>query len=106
MTRHALPLIVAFFLAFPAFAQPCTAIDGDTLRCGDERVRLRGIYAPERSEPGGEAARQRLAAAIAGGELVLDRRGRDRYRRTLAHAYVDGRRIVQADISPRGGRGR
>ena len=27
--------------------QPCTVTDGDTIRCGDERIRLLAIDAPE-----------------------------------------------------------
>ncbi len=32
-------------------------------------------------------------------------RGTDKYGRTLAEVYVDGRRIEQSDIGPRAGRG-
>lgn len=37
--------------------------------------------------------------------MVLVPRGTDRYGRTLAEVYVDGRRIEQSDIGPRAGRG-
>ena len=30
----------------------CRAIDGDTLQCGRERVRIEGVHAPELDEPG------------------------------------------------------
>ncbi|WP_207541062.1 thermonuclease family protein [Sabulicella rubraurantiaca] len=70
----------------------CTATDGDTLRCGAERVRLLGLDAPEMSgrcvdeERRARAARDRLAALAQGG-VRLARDGEDRYGRTLANAF-------------------
>lgn len=80
----------------------CTliAIDGDTLRCGRERIRLLGIDAPEmpghcrrgrrcvKGDP--FASKAALAAAIARGPATIDRRGYDRYGRTLARVRVNG----------------
>ena len=70
----------------------CRAVDGDTLRCGRERIRLLGIDAPEmpghcqrgrRCVPGDPfASRASLAKAI-NGSLVIERVGADRYGRTL-----------------------
>lgn len=89
----------------------CTAVDGDTLRCGAERVRLIGIDAPE--IPGHCAARRRcvkgdaraskaaLAALIAGRPVRLERHGIDRWGRTLAFAWVDGVSLSCAQL--RGG---
>ena len=71
----------------------CTVTDGDTIRCGDERIRLLGIDTPEL--PGhcrkgrdcvvGDpyAATTSLDAALTG-KLTIDRVGEDRYGRTLA----------------------
>jgi len=69
-------------------------IDGDTLRCGDERVRLLGIDAPElpghcqqgrHCAPGDPLASTRsLRAALLLGPIVIRRIGTDRYGRTLA----------------------
>lgn len=71
----------------------CRAVDGDTLRCGSERIRLLGIDTPElpghcrarrRCVAGdAEAATRSLARAI-DGALVVTRTGEDRYGRTLA----------------------
>jgi len=75
------------------------AIDGDTLRCGRERIRLIAIDAPElpghcrrgRScAPGDPKASQRSLALVARGRARIDRIGRDRYGRTLATVRVDG----------------
>lgn len=83
----ALALVVA---VTPAAAQMrCLAVDGDTLRCGAERVRVVGLDAPElhgrcpREVRQARAARDRLAELVAAG-ITLQPRGRDRYRRLLA----------------------
>ena len=97
---------VLYAFAFAAFAgERCIAIDGDTLVCNRQKVRLANVYAAELNEAGGHAAKRRLQAIIASGEVVLHPYGQDRYGRTLAEVYVNGRRIEQADIGPRAGRG-
>lgn len=99
-------LFAWFFFMSGVFAgERCHAVDGDTLRCWKERVRLRNIYAPELREPGGREAKQRLQQRIDSGELRIERRGKDKYGRTLGTAYVGGQRIKQSDISPKAGRG-
>ena len=88
-----------------AGAQRCRALDGDTLQCGPERVRLYNVYAAEWNEPGGREAKRNLQRALGAGEIQLVRHGQDRYGRTLADVYVNGRKIVQSDVGPRKGRG-
>ncbi len=88
-----------------AYAEQCRAVDGDSLLCGTERVRLHDVYAAEFNQAGGRAAKRNLEALVHRREVVLQRRGKDRYGRTLADAYVEGRKIVQADIGPRAGNG-
>src|SRR5437762_10313598 len=83
----------------------CIAIDGDTLVCNRQKVRLTNVYAAEMNEPGGSAAKRRLHDLVRSGEVALRPFGRDRYGRLLAEVYVNGRRIEQADIGPRAGRG-
>lgn len=71
----------------------CAVTDGDTVRCGDERIRLLGIDAPEmpghcrsgrNCAPGDPfASKQSLAAALSG-TIRIERYGEDRYGRTLA----------------------
>lgn len=83
-----LPLLLT--LASPT----CTVTDGDTIRCGKERIRLLGIDAPERQghcrrgrtcAPGDPvASKASLAQAMRQGPLTIARVGRDRYGRTLA----------------------
>jgi len=98
-------LVLAAATPSSAAGERCIAIDGDTLVCNRQKVRLTNVYAAEMSEPGGRAAKQRLRAMIASGEVILRPVGTDRYGRTLAEVYVNGRRIEQSDIGPRAGRG-
>ena len=101
-------VLVAAAIAFPIACHAgarCLAIDGDTLVCDRQKVRLTNVYAAELNEPGGRAAKQRLRAMIGSGEVLLRPLGTDRYGRLLAEVYVNGRRIEQGDIGPRAGRG-
>ena len=90
-------LLLGFTLAAtPPLPDPigrCRVIDGDTLRCGSERVRLLGIDAPEMPghcqgrrlcEPGDPFASSASLARALDGRLTIVRVGRDRYGRTLA----------------------
>jgi endonuclease YncB( thermonuclease family) len=97
-----LGLCVAALLACNAWAgERCTALDGSSLRCRDnERVRIEGIKAPQPGEPGAEAAKQRLQKRIQRGELVIQRKGQDKYGYTLGRIFVDGHRITQSDVAP------
>ncbi|KTR82509.1 hypothetical protein NS277_13445 [Novosphingobium barchaimii] len=71
----------------------CSATDGDTIRCGNERIRLLGIDAPElpgHCRPGRgcapgdpHASTSNLVAAMSG-QLTIKRIGEDHYGRTLA----------------------
>lgn len=81
-----------FFSAALAAVSTCQAVDGDTLRCKGERIRLLGIDAPEKGKcrpgrncaPGDPRASQRSLAAALTGKLRIQRVGTDRYGRTLA----------------------
>ena len=83
-----------------------TVHDGDTIRCGRERVRVANIDAPEL--PGspkcqdrrvsyawcdyraGEAARVALVRLVSRGRVMITRLGTDPYGRTLATISVNG----------------
>lgn len=99
-------LLLGTVLASPAaLAERCIAIDGDTLVCDRQKVRLTNVYAAELNQAGGARARRRLDALVRNRHVTLKPYGHDRYGRLLAEAFVDGRRIEQADIGPRVGRG-
>lgn len=76
----------------------CTATDGDTIRCGEERIRLLGIDAPELAghcrpgracAPGDPAAASaELRAALQQGPLRVVRLGQDKYGRTLGSVFA------------------
>jgi nuclease-like protein len=101
------PLLGLLFLslALPAWAERCIAIDGDTLVCNHQKVRLTNVYAAEMNQPGGSAAKRKLQALVQNRDVGFVTHGHDRYGRILAEVYVEGRRIEQADIGPRAGRG-
>lgn len=71
----------------------CSVTDGDTIRCGGERIRLIGIDAPELPghcrkgrvcAPGDPHASTSSLSDAMTGELTIERVGEDRYGRTLA----------------------
>ena len=72
------------------------AVDGDTIRYGTERIRVRGMNAPELSEPGGLEAQQRLAELLSRGNINIIPDGQDVYGRMLADVFVGDRNV--ADI--------
>ena len=73
---------------------PIYTIDGDTLRMGSERIRLRGIDTPELNEPGGQAARQRLEQLLKEGPIRIVPHGQDVYGRTVADVFAGERNVA------------
>lgn len=78
----------------------CTVSDGDTIRCGEERIRLLGIDAPElpghcrtgrTCAPGDPVASTDSLNAVIAGRLGIRRFGKDRYGRTLAMVSANDR---------------
>lgn len=106
---HGYRRFVSFILALSLAAASCIATDGDSIRCGDERIRLTGIDAPElgrcqprrrRCAPGDGAASQRaLRAAMAKGKLRVVRLGKDRYGRTLAVVFAGTTNLACSQIA-------
>lgn len=73
-----------------------TVHDGDTVTCLDEqgrpqRIRLRGIDAPEHGQPHGDAARRALAGKLSGGSVRVEGTARDQHGRLLGTLWVDER---------------
>jgi endonuclease YncB( thermonuclease family) len=78
-------------------------VDGDTIDVGDTRVRLEGIDAPEAGQtckrtwigswPCGAVATAALARLVENRIVSCQSRGLDKYGRTLAVCFVDGRDI-------------
>lgn len=75
-----------------------TVTDGDTIRIGEERVRLEGIDAPESAQSCqrtdgsewrcGTASTQALTSLIADKAVRCDISGKDRYNRSLGTCFV------------------
>ena len=76
-------------------SQPISTIDGDTVRIGQDRIRLRGIDTPELTEPGGQAARERLEQLLQEGPIKIVPHGQDVYGRTIADVFVNGKNVAE-----------
>src|SRR6185295_292311 len=78
-------------------------VDGDTISIGETRIRLEGIDAPEAGQtckrkwigwwPCGAVATEALARMLENRTVSCEPRGLDKYGRTLAVCFVDGRDI-------------
>lgn len=97
--------ILALILAGMVVTAPVVAavrvVDGDTIDVDGERIRLRSevgpIDAPKLRSAKcplelfrAQAARERLAALMAPDDFSIDRRGKDRYGRTVGIVYSEG----------------
>jgi len=71
------------------------AVDGDTIRVGSERIRLRGIDTPEMSELEGPAAKRRLEELLRSGSIRIEPRGRDVYNRLVADVFVNEQNVAE-----------
>jgi micrococcal nuclease len=65
-----------------------SAIDGDTIKIGDQRIRLQGVDAPEMSEPYGPAAREVMGNIVAQGMTTCRSTGEWSYNRIIATCTV------------------
>jgi endonuclease YncB( thermonuclease family) len=109
-TRDKIQAITGLANANAAEATTCHLLsvhDGDTIRCGAERIRIENIDAPElEGSPKcrdyraahawcdfeqGRRSRDALKAFLARGTVFVVRDGEDKYGRTLARVSVNGR---------------
>lgn len=72
-----------------------SVVDGDTLRVGSQRIRLRGIDTPEMSEIEGPAAKRRLEELLRSGSIRIVPRGRDVYDRLVADVFVNEQNVAE-----------
>lgn len=70
-------------------------IDGDTFAYAGDRVRIKGLNAPELLEPGGFEAMKRLDELLRGGRVAMLPAGTDAYGRLLAEVYVDETNVAE-----------
>lgn len=96
--------LLALLLATPAVAQErILVLDGDTIAVGRERIRIIGLDAPETFDARcpaekrlGDKATAAMRQMVAQGARIERTDSKDRYRRTLARVYYQGRDV--ADI--------
>jgi endonuclease YncB( thermonuclease family) len=82
----------------PQPARVVAVIDGDTLTVLDatntqHRGRLAGIDAPERAQPFGTKARERMAALAMGKSVAVHSQGQDKYGREIARIEFEGQDV-------------
>jgi endonuclease YncB( thermonuclease family) len=91
-----LVMLAGLASAEPAIGRVVGVTDGDTVtvllpRNVQVKVRLAGIDAPEKRQPFGQRAKERLSVLVFGKTVTVVGTKRDRYRRLLAKLLVDGR---------------
>lgn len=100
-------LVIALVSAATSACVGLSVHDGDTVRCGQERVRIVNIDAPELPDSpkcqdyraryawcdyeAGYRSRDALEAFLSQGHVAVRRVGVDKYGRTLAYLSVNGR---------------
>lgn len=98
--------VLSFVLVAAAICNVTSVHDGDTIRCGSEKVRVANIDAPELADSpkcqdrrasyawcdfgAGIQSRDALRAFLSRGQVSIERLGVDRYGRTLATLTVNG----------------
>ena len=93
-------LALSFLVVFPASAdvirgRVVSVADGDTVTVLDSsnaqhKIRLSGIDAPERAQPFGRKARERLAELVAGKSVEVETDKTDRYGRSVGKIVLNG----------------
>lgn len=78
--------------------------DGDTFTCltNDKqqlKIRMNQIDAPEKNQDFGQASKKALSAMIFGKVVGLKTNGTDKYGRTIAEAFYDGKNINKAMVA-------
>jgi endonuclease YncB( thermonuclease family) len=73
-------------------------IDGDTFETASRKhpVRLAGVDAPEKGEPGYAQAKRALEQLVAGQTVEVDTQARDAYGRSVARVKAGGRSVNRA----------
>ena len=75
-----------------------TVRDGDSFSTSSRKndVRLAGVDAPEKKQPGYNAAKQKLQGLIGGESVEIKTVARDKYNRSVAEVKVNGKSVNNA----------
>ncbi|MBN1279896.1 MAG: thermonuclease family protein [Chlorobiaceae bacterium] len=100
-----LPIILLMFAACqdaPDSGRVIRVADGDTITIlhndnKQEKIRLYGIDAPEKSQPFGRKARKYTSSLVFGKQVLIRTMDRDRYGRNVAWVYV-GEKNINAEL--------
>lgn len=90
-----LALLAGNSFAYEITGKVVNVADGDTITIMDankkqNKIRLADIDAPEKGQPYGNRATQRLKALVAGKQVTADCREKDKYGRDICTVTVDG----------------
>ncbi len=111
MNARRIALAFALLFAHEAHARSaCRAVDGDTIACGTQSIRILNVDTPEMAPHArcpaeaelAERARRFTAGQLAGTKVEIrpdPKRPRDRYGRTLARVAVDGADLGEALVA-------
>ena len=109
INRFPILAVIAMANIVPAAAAAAKieVVDGDTVRLGEERIRILGLDAPELHQPKCRSelrlairALDRLEQLLAGGKVEIIRGGRpDKYGRTLAVIRAGGVDVARILVS-------
>ncbi len=90
-------------LCVPLLCATLYIVDGDTIHCDQEKIRLLDFDTPETRRAkceservAGYEAKARLSALLKSGPRTIERHGLDKYRRTLGRVFVGG--VPVADV--------
>src|SRR5437867_2747586 len=76
--------------------------EGDTIKVmhkgKEEKIRLYGIYCPEKGQPYGTKAKQFTSEKVFGKTVVVYVRGFDKYGRTIGDVILPGRRVLNQEL--------
>lgn len=83
-------IIITILMCGPSIATECIVdaiVDGDTVKCSKQRIRLSDIDAPEKKQKFGAESTRFLANLVNGKKITYNSNKKDMYGRTIARIY-------------------
>lgn len=79
------------------FGKVVAVVDGDTVKILENnkelKIRMLNIDAPEKKQPFGSRAKQRLSEKIFNKDVKVEYKGKDKYQRILGTIWIDNKNI-------------